>query len=736
MKVLDFGLAKAFAGDESDVNLSQSPTLSMQATAQGVILGTAAYMSPEQARGQEVDKRADVWAFGCVLYEMLTGRQVWSGPTVTDMIAAAVAKDPDFTALPANIHPRIQELQRRCLEKEPKNRWQAIGDVRVEVQQLLAEPDGLVVQPVADVIQAPPRSILPWALATFGLVIVATVAGWYLKPETATPHPVARFAVEIPEGDVLSLVRVAVALSPDDKYLVYSANDQLYLREVAQMGAVPIRGTEGAVNPFFSWDSQWIGFAADGQLKKVAIVVGGPPVPLCEAADLLGANWLPDDTIVFSPGPENVMRVSANGGEPAILVSRDSAAGETAVVYPNLLPDGDTLLFAVASGQGADDVKVVTQSISTGERRVLLPGGIPVRYLTTGHVVYMRKGVLLAAPFDPARGEVTGGSFSLVEGIAIAGPRYGHVTISASGSLAYLPGLGSSNAQTMVWVDRDGAQESLGAPPFAWHPIVSPDGTRVALEIRADEQDSWIWDLRRDTADRLTTSPAIDRFPIWADDERVVFRSERSDGASNLYLKRADGTGDVTRLTTSANDQFPDSVSPNGQTLVFDELSPDTGFDLYTVSLEGGQPELLLQTEFNEQLGIISPDGNWLAYDSDESGRREIYVRSFPDLSGRQQVSTNGGAFPRWGRDGSELFYQSGIAPTSELMRVSIRSEGSLSLGTEERLFSMMGLNASSGFDVSPDGRFLMVTARGTADSQINVVLNWFEELKERMPVP
>ena len=298
-------------------------------------------------------------------------------------------------------------------------------------------------------------------------------------------RPVARFAVEIPEGDVLSLA-LAVALSPDDKYLVYSANDQLYLREVAQMGAVPIRGTEGAVNPFFSPDSQWIGFAANGQLQKIPIG-GGPPVPLCEAATLRGANWLPDDTIVFST-PPNLMRVSANGGEPEILVSLDSAAGETNLLRPDILPDGDTLLFGVATGTGFDDLQIVTQSISTGERRSLLPGGIPVRYLTTGHVVYIREGVLLAAPFDSARGEITGGSVALVEGIAGRG-RYGHVTISASGSLVYLTGQALGVGRSLVWVDREGGEQALEAPLRGYaNPSVSPEGTRVALYISDDDR--------------------------------------------------------------------------------------------------------------------------------------------------------------------------------------------------------------------------------------------------------
>ncbi len=637
VKVLDFGLAKAFAGDGSEANVSQSPTLSMAATEQGVILGTAAYMSPEQTRGRAVDKRTDVWAFGCVLFEMLTGRRSFPGNDVTDILAAVIRAEPEWSCLPANVHPRLRELLERCLEKEAHNRWQAVGDVRMDIRKVLSDPSGVSVGQAEVGRPARWRTVVPWALAT---LIVGVISGWMLTRETPMLRPVARFAVEIPEGDVLSLA-LAVALSPDDKYLVYSANDQLYLREVAQMGAVPIRGTEGAVNPFFSPDSQWIGFAANGQLQKIPIG-GGPPVPLCEAATLRGANWLPDDTIVFST-PPNLMRVSANGGEPEILVSLDSAAGETNLLRPDILPDGDTLLFGVATGTGFDDLQIVTQSISTGERRSLLPGGIPVRYLTTGHVVYIREGVLLAAPFDSARGEITGGSVALVEGIAGRG-RYGHVTISASGSLVYLTGQALGVGRSLVWVDREGGEQALEAPLRGYaNPSVSPEGTRVALYISDDDRDIWIWDVERKTLARSTFDPAIDGTAIWTPDgERLVFRSER-DGVSNLFWRKADGTGLVERLTTSANFQVAMSVSPDGQTLVFAEGQGPVSAqdrDLYMVSLEGGSAEVLLNTEFNEQNARISPDGGWLAYTSNESGQDEIYVRPFPDVeSGKWQVS-------------------------------------------------------------------------------------------------
>ena len=340
VKVLDFGLAKAFAGDGTEANLSQSPTLSMAATQQGVILGTAAYMSPEQARGQEVDKRADVWAFGCVLYEMLTGRQTWAGPTVTDMIAAAVAKDADFTLLPVNIHPRIQELLRRCLEKEPKSRWQAVGDVRVEVEQLLSDPDGLFVQPVSDVIQAPARLILPWIAAAVAVTaIIATIAAWvFLKPDLLPPA-VVRFSHNLADGQAFpSGNDKVVVISRDGTNIVYVANAQLWLRDLASEEARAIPGTqESPLRPIFSPDSQAVAYWADNQLKRVQ-VAGGTPVILCDAPPALGRDWF-DDTIYFGQG-NSIMGVSANGGTPRVVVENGSGP----ICYP-------TARFSCSTGQ-------------------------------------------------------------------------------------------------------------------------------------------------------------------------------------------------------------------------------------------------------------------------------------------------------------------------------------------------------------------------------------------------
>ncbi len=420
IKVLDFGLAKAFAGDGTDASLSQSPTLSMAATQQGVILGTAAYMSPEQASGAATDKRADIWAFGVVLFEMVTGRQLFTGKTASHVMGTVLNIEPDWNSLPGNLHPRVRMLLERALEKEAKDRLSGISDARVDIQKILADPGGVIVQPVAEVIQAPPRPILRWiALAVVLSVIVAGMAGWYLKPEP--PGSVVRFDYELPAGQQFrNTARPVVAVSPDGQQFVYNATGGLYLRSMDELEARIIPGTEEALtNPFFSPDGQWVGYWSgdDAQLKKIA-VSGGASVPLCEATNLFGASWGDDNTIVFGQ-PEGVMRVSENGGEPELLVATEQ--GEQ-VYGPQILPDGKSVLFTLVAAPATswDEAQIIVQSLDTGERKAVVEGGSDGRYVPTGHLVYALEDVLTAVPFDLASLAVTGGPVSIVEGVARA----------------------------------------------------------------------------------------------------------------------------------------------------------------------------------------------------------------------------------------------------------------------------------------------------------------------------
>ena len=528
----------------------------------------------------------------------------------------------------------------------------------MDIQKVLADPGGVIVQPVADVIQAPQRPILRWvALAVVLSVIVAGVAVWNLKPQP--PGSVARFDYDLPEEQQFRRAGQPVfALSPDGRHFVYNTATGLYLRSLDELDARLISGTEeDLMNPFFSPDGQWVGYfsVGDQQLKKIA-VAGGAPVTLCEAERPFGVSWGIDDTIVFGQ-PQGVMSVSANGGTAELLVATEQ--GEQ-VHGPRILPDGKSVLFTLATTTGAnrwDEAQIVVQMLDTGERTVLVNGGSDAHYIPTGHLVYAVAGVLFALPFDLASLEITGGPVPIVEGVQRAVGRAANTAsanfgVSDDGLLAYVagPAAGGAGPTQLLWIDRQGREELIPTPSrnFA-NPFISPDGTRVGLYAGDQEQDVWIWDFGREVLTRFTFDPAIDRIAIWdPQEERIFFRSER-DGASNIYWKRADGTGQVERLTTSSNRQVPSSITPDGSTLIYEELIPGNDLDLFMIPVDGGEAQVLLETQHREEDGRLSPDGRWLAYMSNESGQTEVYVRPFPEVDGgKWQVSTGGGAIHQW----------------------------------------------------------------------------------------
>lgn len=489
VKVLDFGLAKAFAGDAEDVSLSNSPTLSMAATQQGVILGTAAYMSPEQAKGREVDKRTDVWAFGCVIYEMLTGQQAFRGEEVSEILASVIAREPDYKALPANLHPRLREILDRCLQKNVRRRFQGIGDVIADIEKVLSDPGGAFVRPAAEVAQATPSSKLPWVAAIVLGIVVSGVVAWNVKPGSS-PGLVSRFLYDLPDEQGFSRTgQTLVAVSPDGSRMVYVANGQLHLRAMDTLESTPISGTdEDPSAPFFSPDGEWVGYFSnsDNQLKKIA-PSGGAPVTLCGAANLLGApSWERDDTIIFGQ-PKGIMRVSANGGTPEVLVPNP---GDANLEKPQILPDGDSLLFSmgnVVQGQ------VVLRSLESGEQTVLFPGVDPT-YVPTGHLIYGIDGVLFAVPFDLGTLKVTGGPVPLVEGVRTTAQM--QYAVSDSGTLVYVSG-GNSMNKLLALADPGGAVKSLDVPPMRYaNPRFSPDGSRLAVDVADGEgSDIWVYDL-------------------------------------------------------------------------------------------------------------------------------------------------------------------------------------------------------------------------------------------------
>ena len=749
VKVLDFGLAKAFAEPSaSDVVDSQSPTLmTASPTMPGVILGTAAYMSPEQAKGKPIDKRTDIWAFGCVLYELLTGKQVFEGESASEILGAIHHKEPNWEVLPETTPPGTRAMLRRCLQKDAKRRLRDAGDLRIQIEDSMIAPAASVdaAVPARAVWQQP----IFLVLAAVALVTIASITVWNLRTTpTLMPQPLSRMAMVLPPDQHLTFTgRHQVAFSPDGTHLVYVANEQLYLRPMDSLEAKPIPGTlnGGGRSPFFSPDGQWVGFWAGGNLKKVSIN-GGVPVILCDASNLYGASWGPDDRILFGQGRqdlEGIYQVSAAGGSKELLISLDTAKGELAH-GPHLLPGGEAVLFTLSSGGPWNEAQIVVEQLETGERKVLINGGTDARYVPTGHLVYAQQGSLLAVPFDLERLEVTGNTVPVAEGVTQSGSDFtgaAHFSFSQLGSLVYVPGITGEETNNLIWVDREGQQESLAEDRIYDWPRFSPDGAHVALSVFDEPQDDvWIYDLERKMFTRLTFDPANDSRPIWTPDGlRVVFASNRDGAQDNLYWKAVDGTGQVERLTTSPNFQWPSSFSPDGKKLVFvGGVIDGSSLNLYVLSMVGepaAQP--LLRTQFNENNPAISPDGRWIAYDSNESGRNEIYVRPFPNVEeGKWQISSDGGEEPMWGRQGRELFYSS-----DEAMKVvSIRAEPTFTVGSPEILFAGISKRRYSGigwreYDVSPDGqRFLMIGAKGVR-LELIIVHNWFEELKRLVPV-
>ena len=734
VKILDFGLAKAFEAEVPVTDISQSPTLTEEMTRAGVILGTAAYMSPEQARGKPVDKRADIFAFGSVLFELLTGKRAFEGETVTDTIASILKGEPEWDLLPPSIPSTIRFLITRCLQKDPGKRLQHIDGARILIEEALSGATAAAAIGLGEAMQpALWKRAIPWSLA--GLIaIIAVVAIWILT--RPTPAPLSRFVITLPPtADLDGGVDNQLAISPDGRRIVYEATDQFYVRAIDEFVATPLAGTESAGQPFFSPDGDSVAFFTPDALEKV-LLVGGTPIAICEVAGSRRryGTWV-GDTIVFS-AIGSLFRVSAAGGEPEILATPDTEKSEIRYEMPEILPGDKELLFTISTSTGS---QIALLSLETGEQKVLLAGR-QAHYAPTGHLVYGLEGTgtLMAAPFDLATLEVTGESVPLLEGVRQDPSEAVDYSFSSNGTLVYVPGGESERRRNLVWVDRQGAVEPLGTPPRANYnyPRLSPDGERLVV---SDDNDVWAYDLSRPTLTRLTFEGTNSQM-LWTPDGRhVTFRSIRA-GVQNIFWKLADGSDAAERLTTNEFRKNPGSWSPDGQILAFYQFSGVGGpadRDIWVLPLEGDrQPQPFLQTQFNEGAPTFSPDGHWLAYVSDESGRTEIYVRPFPDPGGKWQISTEGGAEPVWARNG-ELFYRNG----DQMMAVEITTEPSFSAGTPLLLFEG-SYRCTAGFtvvyDVTPDGqRFLMIKTERPGlgeQAQIHVVENWFEELKRVVP--
>ena len=755
IKVLDFGLAKAFMGDGSDVNLSQSPTLSMAATQQGVILGTAAYMSPEQARGVTVDKRADIWAFGCVLYEMLTGRQVFKGELMSDVMASVLKSDPDYKGLPPTIHPQLRAVLRRCLEKEPKQRWHDVGDVRVELEQVSADPSGSLVQPLAEVAQVAPRPMLRWIMVTAVLsVIVAGFAVWNLKPKPP-PGVVVRLSHPLGEENFTRVGRPLVGISRDGKQFAYVADDQILLKNLNEAEARPIVGTdEDASTPVFSPNGEQLGFYSvqDQELKRIP-VAGGTPLGVIPTAFPYDITWGDDDTLMYSL-PDGIWQVPSNGGTATRIV--EAAEGEN-VFGSQLLPGGTHVLYSVWTGDSPDQAEIVVEDLETHERKTVRAGGNDAKYLPTGHLVYAFENDLFAQQFDLETLNVgEDGPVSVVPGVSRAGPREApnaHYAISDTGTLVYRPGSGSAQNQierVLAFVDRDGNPEVLTAPGRLYDfTRLSPDETRIAVQIEDDDgtRNIWIYDITSNVLNQLTDGGG--ERPLWTrNGTEVTYLNEGS-----LWNITADFSGTATELagTNVAGNDGPGSWSNDDEVLLFSSTS---GIHAWTRDNNGGSVEDIVPGEQGAGRVIapqFSPDDRWFAYETNNQNR-QLFALPYPIGSqGRRTITIDGGRAPIWPRLGNQLFFRSDFGGSALIQAIPIQTDPTLVRGNPLEAFELPGsgpflsVNGIPQYDVTPDGaRLLMsipaslVTATEDGDDyrRVNVILNFFEELKERLPVP
>jgi eukaryotic-like serine/threonine-protein kinase len=785
VKVLDFGLAKAYESEQPSPSLSNSPTISIAATNAGVILGTAAYMSPEQARGRAVDKRADVWSFGCVLYEMLSGQRAFTGEDVPDTLAAVMRGEPDWSTLPAGVPNTIRELLRRCLEKDRRKRAGDIAAALFAIDVLAhdtgsKEQDRAYISRETAAAQADAAALSvrremsrTWrrrmAVLASSLVVVGatTGAGVWLATRPEPPR-VVRTTIATSGAATLNISGAShdLAITPDGSHLVYRGSGGLIQRALDNLEPT-ILSSLVPTNIFISPDGQWVGFAAERALQKVSIS-GGPPVRLLPIGGALaGATWGSDGTIIYATAARDsgLWRISDAGGDPAVLTKPDRAHGELGHVNPEFLPGGHAVLFTIRTTEGSEATQIAVLDLRTGNIKVLVRGGSDARYIPTGYLLYNAGGSLRVAGFNLDRLEVSGTPVPVPESVlttraplgAQAGTGSGAAVVASNGTLVYAPAGTLFGGQfgvprSLVWVDRQGRETPIPLPPRTYsYPRFSPDGTRVVLDIRDEQSDLWIWELGRQNLTRLTFDPGSDFYPVWTPDGRRIIYYSSSNGG-HVVWRPANGTGTVEQLTSLAtNPNYTYSASPDGRSVAFQENMPKTGLDISLLVLDSKpRIEPLIQTQFAESNGEISPDGHWIAYQSNESGREEIYVRPFPKVDdGRWQVSISGGTRPAWARNGRELLY---LDEDNLLTAVTVKTTPTFSASNPAPLLKTAYFSGFGGggqavagrtYDVSPDGqRFLMIKEAGkdasTKDQvqvSLVVVQNWFEELKRLVPI-
>ena len=732
VKVLDFGLAKALEPELSQQELANSPTLTMEATQEGVVLGTAAYMSPEQARGRPVDTRTDIWAFGCVLFECLTGKQEFGGEKISDSIAKILQKDPEWEVLPKGTPWRVRDLLRRCLEKDAHERLHHIADARIEIKYAFEQPSD---DPYGEVETATPtRWQQPIPLAALGLLIalVGVLLGPFLwnpgnDSQPASPS-VTRFRITLPDDEVIP-GGASVALSPDGTQLVYAAirdnTSRLYRRSLNELEASEIPGTEGGLIPFFSPNGQWVGFFQDLKKLKKWSVLGGEPLTICEVGQGRGASWGEDDTIIFGKNP-GLWRVPS-AGDTQELVSQGEGAG--GYFYPQILPGGRGVLFLeLELGKGT---RVGVLSLETGQHKILVPGGSKARYLSTGHLVYGLGGSVLAAPFDLDSLELLRPGVPVVEGVWLANGAVSKFEVSQNGSLVYVSGSDVLRKDALVWVDLRGQEQSFLPTEMELYLVrLSPDGKRLAVQAREEDGSYKLWTCEIDLCvfSPLTSGAA----PVWSRDSSELFFFGVG---GNIWRISTDDSVKLERVFERELNQFPHSVSADGTVLAFTQAKAGSVKDILTLRLDdSAKVEAFHVSDFNETDPVFSPDGNWIAFTSNRSGKDEVYLKSYPSAGRPIPITTKGGNRPIWSPDGKEIFYRNG----AKLMAVPVQMQPDLRPGKSRELFEGTVPNDQvRRYDLTPDGRKFLMIKEGqqkSAPAQINVVLNWSEELKRLVP--
>jgi serine/threonine-protein kinase len=769
VKVLDFGLAKLAASEANDSSLAESAeqqTVTTPAmTLAGVIMGTAAYMSPEQTKGRPADKRSDVWAFGAVLYEILTARRAFTGEDVSETLANVLKTEPDWNSLPANVPPQIRKLLQRCLTKDRRQRIADIGVASFVLNDdatLTAQSGGIGGQALG----APQPGrwqplLIPLGATLATAAVVAAATWWALRPDAP---PVTRFSFAQTGPNALAVDTQSrdLAITPDGTRIIYKGgsgnNVQLFVRSLDALDVTPLLSSTGQRAPFVSPDGQWVGFIDPSPITLSAVPIsGGPATLLCRLdAPSRGATWTDDSRqVIFATAltSTGLQRVSIAGGTPEMITTPNHERGEGDHLWPQMLPGRQALLFTIAPVTGSFDnsqIAVLDLRNPTSAPKIVLRGGSQAKYVSSGHLVYAAGGALRAVAFDIDSLEVRSTPVAVQTGVVTLPTGTAEFDISATGTLVFVTG-GADFAplRTLVWVDRQGKeQEVKGAPSRTYvHPRLSPDGRRIAVDALDQENDIWVFDIATQTMSRVSTDPGPDQTPAWAGNGPRVFYSSLSAGVFTIARRSADGTGPVEQLAKTANPIRLSAISRDGNTVFFTEAWSATALDIMVLHLDKGNTvEPRVRTAFVERNAELSPDGRWLAYDSNDTNRFEVYVRPYPDVdSARFTISTAGGTQPLWSRDGTELFYVASDGIVS--VRVGKGPTWSTTPGTRTRLASNTYFGGSRGtpgriYDVSPDGqRFLLVkdasmTTQPSNSASIVVVRNWMEELKKLVPRP